>query len=362
MSNTFGRFFKVTTWGESHGKAIGAVVDGCPPGLSFCEKDVQVELDRRRPGQSEVTTPRLEQDKVLILSGVYEGVTLGTPISMLVWNRDARPEAYDELRKVLRPSHADYTYRVKYGILPSGGGRASARETIGRVAAGALARKILNEYCGVEIIAGVEAVHTIKADLDLSAVTRAMVESNPIRCPDSKTAVLMMDKVKEVKRTGDSVGGVVFVVAKGVPAGWGAPVFGKLDADFAGALMSIPAVKGVEVGSGFQGTCLKGSEHNDLFELDQKSGRIRTKTNRSGGIQGGISNGEDIVLRVAFKPTSTISKAQETVDLKGNSVLLSARGRHDPCVLPRAVPIVEAMVALVLVDHFLYHRGQCGGS
>ena len=359
MSNTFGRMFRCTTWGESHGAGIGVVVDGCPPRLPITREEVQVELDRRRPGQSALTTPRAEADQVEILSGIVDGQTTGAPIAMLVRNQDAKSEAYDHLKEVYRPSHADFTYEAKYGLRDfRGGGRSSARETIGRVAAGAIARKLLQLDLGTEVLAWVTKVHQLHAEVDPLQVTREMVESNPVRCPDLTAVVRMIERIEQAKQAGDSVGGVVEVIARGLPPGLGEPVFGKLDAELALALMSLPAVKGVEIGSGFAGTDLYGSEHNDAFIMED--GRPRTRSNRSGGIQGGISNGELLQVRVAFKPTSTISKEQDTVDRQGNAVKLQAQGRHDPCVLPRAVPIVEAMVALVLADQYLRQRGQCG--
>lgn len=358
MGNTFGRLFRVTTWGESHGGGVGAVVDGCPPRLPLCAGDVQAELDRRRPGQSDLTTPRAEADRVEILSGVFEGLTLGTPLAMLVRNRDARPEAYEHLAEVYRPSHADYTWQSKFGVRDwRGGGRSSARETVGRVAAGAVARKLLCQG-GLEIVAWVSRLHDLDAEVDPSTVTVAAVDASPVRCPDPAVAERMAERVREARDAGDSVGGLVEVVARGVPAGWGDPVFDKLEAQLARALMSLPAARGFEIGSGFAGTRLRGSEHNDPFYAE--GGRIRTRTNRSGGVQGGLSNGEEILCRVAFKPTATLARAQETVDRAGRPVTLEARGRHDPCVLPRAVPIVEAMVALVLADAWLRHRGQVG--
>lgn len=352
MGNTFGHLFRLTTWGESHGGGVGAVVDGCPPGLDLSPDDIQTELDRRRPGQSRITTQRKEEDRVEILSGVFEGRTLGTPISLLVWNKDARSQDYEEIRVKYRPSHADYTYQQKYGIRNwMGGGRASARETIGRVAAGAIAQKILSERCGVEIVAWVARVQTIQADVDSAAVSRADVESNIARCPDASTAERMIARIDEARKDGDSLGGVVQAVARNVPVGLGDPVFDKLEADLAKAMLSLPACKGFESGSGFAGTELTGSTHNDAFIA--REGRIATSTNRSGGIQGGISNGEHILIRAAFKPTATILKEQDTVDVDGNPTTLKGKGRHDPCVLPRAVPMVEAMMALVLVDHYL---------
>jgi len=334
-------------------------IDGCPPGLPLTEADLQAELDRRRPGQSVLTTPRDEPDTCEILSGTFEGRTLGTPIAVLVRNKDARPAAYAEFSRIYRPSHADYTYQAKYDFRTwQGGGRASARETIGRVAAGAVARKVLAEAFGVEVIAWVDRVADVDAKVDPAAVTRAAVEATAVRCPDEAAAARMVERIEAARNAGDSLGGVVRCVGRGVPPGWGDPVFDKLDADLAKALMSLPACKGVEIGSGFEGTRLTGSQHNDAFFMED--GRVRTRTNRSGGIQGGISNGEDILVAAAFKPTATIAKPQETVNEAGEAVTLKAKGRHDPCVLPRAVPIVEAMVAVVLCDHHLRQRGQCG--
>lgn len=359
MGNTFGHLFRITTWGESHGGGIGVVVDGCPPNISIEPEKIQGELDRRRPGQSRITTQRQEEDRVEILSGVFEGKTLGTPISMLVWNKDARTQDYEEVRVKYRPSHADYTYQAKYGIRNwKGGGRASARETVGRVAAGAVARKILRESCGTDILAYVKQVHTIAADLDPNSVTREQVEANIARCPDAEVAARMVERIDRARKDGDSLGGIVEAVARNVPVGLGDPVFDKLDADLAKGMLSLPACKGFEIGSGFAGARMTGSEHNDPYYTENNT--VRTRTNHSGGIQGGISNGEDIVIRAAFKPTATILKAQETVDIHGNPAVFNGRGRHDPCVLPRAVPIVEAMVALVLVDHYLRHKAQCG--
>lgn len=359
MGSTFGRLFTIATWGESHGGAVGVSIEGCPPGLSLAEADIQQDLDRRRPGQSALTTPRDEADRCEILSGTFEGKTLGTPIAVLVRNRDARSGAYEDFAHVFRPSHADYTYEAKYGFRTwQGGGRASARETIGRVAAGAVAKKVLSESLGVEVLAWVDRVWDVDAKVDPAALTLAAVEANPVRCPDEAAAARMIERIETARKAGDSLGGVVRCVARGVPPGWGDPVFDKLDADLAKALMSIPACKGVEVGSGFEGTRLTGSQHNDAFFVEK--GRVRTRTNRSGGIQGGISNGEEILLAAAFKPTATIAKPQETVDDAGHAVTLKAKGRHDPCVLPRAVPIVEAMVAVVLCDHHLRQRAQCG--
>jgi chorismate synthase len=357
--NSFGVLFCVTTYGESHGGAVGVVVDGCPPRLPLSEADIQAELDRRRPGQSPITTPRQEADRCQILSGVFQGFTLGTPIHILVRNQDARPQDYQEMATTFRPSHADATYQAKYGIRNwQGGGRASARETIGRVAAGAIAKKILRLAAGVEILAYVQRVKDVEAQVDPASVTAEQVEANIVRCPDPQAAAAMIQKIEEAAREGDSLGGVVECVARRVPRGLGSPVFDKLEADLAKAVMSLPASKGFEIGSGFAGTYLTGKQHNDEFYMTP--GGWRTRSNRSGGIQGGISNGEDIVLRVAFKPTATIRQPQNTVTLNGQETVLAARGRHDPCVLPRAVPMVEAMVALVLCDHLLRHHAQCG--
>jgi len=360
MGNTFGHLFRVTTWGESHGDGVGVVIDGCPPRLKLTESDIQPDLDRRRPGQSRITTQRKEADRVQIVSGTFKNKTLGTPISMIVVNMDQRPEAYTEMKDKYRPSHADYTYDAKYGVRAwPGGGRTSARETIGRVAAGAVAKKILKEQFGVTVLSSVQQVQKIAADINPDKFTLKQVESNIIRCPDKKAAEKMIRLVDRMRKTGDSVGGVLLGVARDVPVGWGEPVFDRLEADLAKAMISLPASKGFEIGSGFGGIALKGSEHNDAFRM--RSGKVRTVTNRSGGVQGGISNGETIYFRVAFKPTATILQSQETVSRTGKNVKLKARGRHDPCVLPRAVPMVEAMTALVLVDHALLHRGQCGG-
>lgn len=361
MGNTFGHLFRITTFGESHGGAVGVVIDGCPPRVPISAEEIQRELDRRRPGQSKLVTQRRESDTVHILSGVFEGKTLGTPICLLVWNEDARPEAYESFRELYRPSHADYTYDAKYGIRDwRGGGRSSARETVGRVAAGAIAKKILCGQ-GVEIVGWVEKIHTLRAQVDPDTVALEQVEANPVRCPDPGVAEAMAQAIEQARKQGDSLGGVVGCVARGVPPGWGEPVFDKLDADLAKAMLSIPAAKGFEIGSGFAGTDLTGSQHNDPFYIDD-TGRVRTRTNYSGGVQGGISNGENIVIRVAFKPTATIMMPQETVNVRHEPATLQAKGRHDPCVLPRAVPIVEAMMALVLVDHYLRHRAQCGGE
>jgi chorismate synthase len=359
MGSTFGHLFRITTFGESHGGGVGVVIDGCPPRVEISEADIQTELDRRRPGQSHIVTPRKEEDRCEILSGVMDGKTLGTPIALLVRNKDARSQDYDEMAVKYRPSHADATYDAKYGIRNwRGGGRSSARETIGRVAAGAIAKKILHQVAGVEIIGYVKRIKDLEGAVDPNTVTMEQVESNIVRCPDHECAERMIELIEQTGRSGDSIGGVVECVARAVPKGLGEPVFDKLEADLAKAVMSLPASKGFEIGSGFAGTLLTGIEHNDEFYIDDQ-GEIRTVTNRSGGIQGGISNGENIILRVAFKPTATIRKEQRTVTSDGEETVLAAKGRHDPCVLPRAVPMVEAMVALVLCDHLLRHHGQC---
>ncbi|MDL2275431.1 chorismate synthase [Desulfosarcina sp. OttesenSCG-928-G10] len=356
MSSRFGTVLTVSTFGESHGKGIGAILEGCPPGMPLDETDIQPQLDRRRPGQSTLTTARKESDTVVILSGVENSITLGTPIGLLVTNADHRPGDYGSMRRIPRPSHADYTYEMKYGIrATSGGGRASARETIGRVAAGAIAEKFLRLTHGVEIVAWVSAIHTVDADLiDAQTVTRSAVDASPVRCPDPAASHAMAEVVARSKAEKDSVGGVITCVCRNVPPGWGEPVFDKLEARLAQAMLSIPAAKGFEIGSGFAGAKMRGSVHNDLFCL--KNDRLGTTTNHSGGIQGGISNGEPIFFRVAFKPTATIGLAQHTVDFDGQPVTLEAKGRHDPCVAPRAVPIVEAMAALVLGDAALQQK------
>lgn len=361
LANTFGSLFRVTTFGESHGGGVGCVIDGVPPRVPITQEELQFELDRRRPGQSRITTPRQETDTCEILSGVsLDGVTLGTPIAVLVRNKDHRGGDYKEMSLAYRPSHADATYDFKYGVRAvQGGGRSSARETIGRVAAGALAKKILQISAGTEVLAFVSKVREEEASaVDLENFTMEEVESNICRCPDQEAAERMIKAIDEVRTKGDSCGGVVTCVARGVPKGLGAPVFAKLEAELAQAMMSIPATKGFEIGSGFNGAEMTGSTHNDEFYIDE-SGAVRTRTNRSGGIQGGISNGETIVIRVAFKPTSTISINQKTVTRGGEETDLRARGRHDPCVVPRAVPMVESMVALVLVDHLLQQHAQC---
>jgi len=365
MPNSFGKLFTVTTWGESHGPAVGAVVDGCPPRLPLDAAEIQAELDRRRPGQSDLVTPRKEEDKVEIFAGLFEGRTTGAPLSMLVRNTDARPGAYDEMREKFRPSHADFAYQAKYGFRDHrGGGRSSARETIGRVAAGAVAKKILALAGGLQHAAPVEVRAWVSAIQDIAmpadALTKfpslADVEASDVRCPHPATAEKMVKRILAVRAKGDSVGGVIECRVRGVPPGLGEPVFDRLEADLAKAMLSLPATKGFEIGSGFAGTLLRGSAHNDEFV--SRGGRVRTVTNRSGGTQGGISNGEEIVFRVAFKPTATIMRPQKTVDVHGKATELTGRGRHDPCVLPRAVPIVEAMAALVLVDHWMRQHAQ----
>lgn len=350
MSSSLGTLFRVSTFGESHGIGVGAIVDGCPAGLQLSEADIQPQLDRRRPGQSDLTTPREEADQVTILSGIENGLTLGTPIGLLVHNKDQRPGDYGEMDLVPRPSHADFTYQAKYGIrASSGGGRSSARETIGRVAAGAIAEKILREEWGVEIVAWVSSVGAEEAvNVDVDSVNREQVDSNLSRCPDKPSAARMEALVREVLEAKDSVGGVVSCVCRNLPAGWGEPVFDKLDAMLAQAMLSLPATKGFEIGSGFAGTRLRGSQHNDPFV--QKGKRLGTLTNYAGGTLGGISSGEPVLFRVAFKPVATIGQSQQTVDFDGKPVILEAKGRHDPCVVPRAVPIVESMAALVLLD------------
>ena len=360
MSSSFGKLFRVSTFGESHGGAVGVILDGCPPNLKIDIDLLQNELDRRRPGQSKITTPRNEKDKLEILSGLKEGVTLGTPIAMLVRNKDQRPGDYSDLEQVFRPSHADGTYHLKYGIqASSGGGRASARETIGRVAAGAVAKQLLANLCNTEILSWVKRIHDIDSDVNKDMISRSKIDSNIVRCPDEKIAPKMVERIKELQHDGDSCGGVIECIVRNVPSGLGMPVFDKLEADLAKALMSLPATKGFEIGSGFSGTFLKGSEHNDSFIKSNDIRKLKTISNNSGGIQGGISNGENIEMKIAFKPTATIGKEQKTVNEYGNEVLMKAKGRHDPCVLPRAVPMVDAMVALVLADHLLLNHAQC---
>jgi len=356
MSSSFGTLFRITTFGESHGTGVGAVIDGCPPKITLSEADIQTQLDRRRPAQSKITTSRNEADRVAIWSGVQNGKTLGTPIALMVHNTDQQPADYLRMRSVPRPSHADYTYRMKYGIQAlSGGGRASARETVGRVAAGAVAEQFLYERYRIEIVAWVSAVSTIEAPSpDPIRVTRNAVDGSTVRCPDLPTAQKMITAIEEVQQAGDSVGGMITCVCRNVPAGLGEPVFDKAEALLARAMLSIPATKGFEIGSGLAGSCMRGSEHNDVFI--KKGAHLGTLTNYSGGIQGGITNGEPVVFRVAFKPPATISRPQKTVDFDGNDTVLEAKGRHDPCVVPRAVPIVESMAALVIADLALQQK------
>ncbi|KAB2063553.1 hypothetical protein ES319_A10G223700v1 [Gossypium barbadense] len=360
--STFGNYFRVTTFGESHGGGVGCIVDGCPPRIPLSEADLQGDLDRRRPGQSRITTPRKETDTCRIYSGVSEGVTTGTPIHVLVPNTDQRGHDYKEMSIAYRPSHADATYDMKYGVRAvQGGGRSSARETIGRVASGAIAKKILKLFSGTEVLAYVSQVHQVvlpDGSVDHDTVTLDQIESNIVRCPNPDYAEKMIAAIDAVRTRGNSIGGVVTCIVRNAPRGLGSPVFDKLEAELAKAVMSLPATKGFEFGSGFAGTFLTGSEHNDEFYTDEH-GRIRTRTNRSGGIQGGISNGEIINMRVAFKPTATIGKKQHTVTREKQDIELLARGRHDPCVVPRAVPMVEAMVALVLVDQLMAQYAQC---
>ena len=356
MGNIFGHLFRVTTFGESHGGGVGVVIDGCPPNIDISDAEIQRDLDRRRPGQSKITTQRKEEDRCEILSGIFAGKTLGTSIAVLVRNKDARPEDYAQIKRAFRPSHADFTYEAKYGIRNwQGGGRASARETIGRVAAGAVAKKILSIlYSEFEIVAYVAQIHEVIAKVNRSVVKMKDVDRNVVCCPDSTAAKRMKALIEQIRAEGDSVGGVIECVVRGVPPGLGEPVFDKLEADLAKAMLSLPATKGFEIGSGFAAARMRGSEHNDPFEM--RAGKIRTATNNSGGVQGGISNGEEIYFRVGFKPTATIAREQKTVTASHKETRLGARGRHDPCVLPRAVPIVEAMAAIVLCDHALRQR------
>jgi len=351
MSNTYGELFRITTFGESHGRAVGVVVDGCPPGLEINEELIQYDLDRRRPGQSSITSSRKEKDNVQILSGVFEGKTTGASIALLVWNEDVKSEDYDHLREQYRPSHADYTYHLKYGIRDyRGGGRSSARETLARVAAGVIAKQFLGQK-NIIVKAYVSQVGHLKLNASYDQFDLSQIEENVIRCPDQSMAQSMIALIEEVRQKGDTVGGVITGVIKGLPPGLGEPVFDKFQAELAKAMMSIPAAKGFEYGSGFEGASMFGSLHNDVFE--KKEGKIQTKTNYSGGIQGGITNGQDVYFRIAFKPVSTIMQDQETVNENGEKVTLKAKGRHDPCVLPRAVPIVEAMARLVVIDFYL---------
>ncbi len=361
MASSFGQLFRITTWGESHGGGVGVVVDGCPPRLKLSEADIQPDLDRRRPGQSKIVTSRKESDTVQIMSGISSaGKTLGTPICLWVKNEDARSEAYSEMKTKFRPSHADFTYFAKYGIRAwQGGGRASARETVGRVAAGAIAKKILAREIRRRN-AGLR--QTSPAPRRGREPGQGEIERTSSRtssaAPTQKAAEKMIRLIEKMRREGNTVGGIVEGVARGVPAGWGEPVFDKLEADLAKAMLSLPASKAFEVGSGIGGILLTGLEHNDPFRA--RGGKVFTTTNRSGGIQGGISNGQTIFFRVAFKPVATVMHEQDTVDEQFHNTKLQGRGRHDPCVLPRAVPMVEAMTALVLVDHALRHKAQCG--
>ncbi len=359
MSSQLGQLFRISTFGESHGGGVGVVIDGCPPLIPLTEADLQHELDRRRPGQSEVTTPRNEADQCEILSGTFEGKTLGSPIAVLVRNKDHRPEAYSEMAEKYRPSHADYTYDAKYGTRNwQGGGRSSARETIGRVAAAAIAKKVLKHfYPDLEALAWVKTIQNIEGNIDPLTVTSAGIESNVVRTGDPAVAEEMITRIKQIRSEGNSIGGVIEAVVRGCPPGLGEPVFDRLEADLAKGMLSIPATKGFEIGSGFSGTTMTGAEHNDHFYMDED--KVRTKTNNSGGVQGGISNGEPILFRVAFKPTATIMSSQATVSSDMKDTELKGRGRHDACVLPRAVPIVEAMTNLILCDHLLRHRAFC---
>ncbi|RYD47758.1 MAG: chorismate synthase [Verrucomicrobiaceae bacterium] len=356
MSSTFGQVFRIHTFGESHGGGVGVIIDGCPPRVPLSVEQIQHELDRRRPGQSEIVTPRKEADAAEILSGLQDGLTLGSPISIIVRNTDQRPGAYEEMAVKYRPSHADYTYDAKYGIRSaSGGGRASARETIGRVAAAAVARQVLDKIQpGIEVLAWVKSIQELNADVDPQTVTGEMIEGNIVRTGDPAMAETMIERIKAIRNDGNSVGGVIECVIRNCPPGLGEPIFDKLEADLAKAMLSLPATKGFEIGSGFEGTLLTGREHNDPFRMID--GKVRTTSNRSGGVQGGISNGENIIFRVAFKPTATIMTEQDTVTSSHENTELKGRGRHDACVLPRAVPIVEAMATLVLTDHLLRQR------
>ncbi|MBB6459354.1 chorismate synthase [Flammeovirga kamogawensis] len=355
--NTFGKAFRITTFGESHGRAIGVTIDGCPAGVQFDLEEIQNELDRRKPGQSKITTQRKEADSVEVLSGVFEGVTTGTPIGLLIWNQDQRSKDYSHIKDVFRPSHADYTYHAKYGNRDyRGGGRSSARETAARVAGGAVAKQFLNSL-GIKFNAYVSEVGDIKVSDDYSTLDFAEVEKNIVRCPDAEKADAMIELIDQVRKDRDTIGGIVSCVISGVPAGLGEPVFDRLNAELGKAMLSINACKGFEYGSGFAGTKLRGSTHNDAFYADD-AGKIRTKTNLSGGIQGGISNGEDIYFRTAFKPVATIMVDQDSIDKDGNEATVSGKGRHDPCVVPRAVPIVEAMSALTIADMVIRAKGN----
>lgn len=355
--NTFGQLFRITTCGESHGGAVGVIVDGCPPGLEISAEDIQKELDRRKPGQSSITTPRKEQDIIHILSGVFEGKTMGTPILLVAYNADMRPQDYNDLKDLYRPSHADFTYLQKYGMRDyRGSGRASARETLARVAAGAIAQKYLKEKLNIEILSYVEQVGNIRTNIDHTSVKQTDIEANIIRCPDQKIAKEMIALVETVSNEKDSIGGIIRAMIRNVPVGLGEPAFDKLPADLAKAMLSINACKGFDIGSGFEGTSMRGSEHNDAFTLADN--KVKLATNHAGGTLGGISSGADIYFRVAFKPVSTIGKEQTTLNVNNESIQVAATGRHDPCVLPRAVPIVDAMSALVIMDHYLRNKAQ----
>ncbi len=357
MSSTYGKIFKISTFGESHGKAIGVVIDGCPAGIGFDESFIQSELDRRKPGQSRITTQRREADEFEVLSGVFEGKTTGTPIALVIHNEDQRSKDYGHIADRFRPSHADFTYSTKYGVRDyRGGGRSSARETAARVAAGALAKIALNSL-NISIQAYVSQVGKMKLNKEYWELDLSKTDDNAVRCPDPETAQAMFDYIDDIRKKGDSIGGLITCVIKGTPAGWGEPVFDKLHAELGKAMLGINAVKGFEYGSGFAGIELLGSEHNDEFYTDEED-KVRTRTNHSGGVQGGISNGEDIYFKVAFKPVATIMQDQESVNEAGEKVIVSGKGRHDPCVLPRAVPIVEAMAALVLMDFCLRNRNS----
>jgi chorismate synthase len=356
-ANTFGELFRISTFGESHGMGVGVVIDGCPAGLLLSESDIQLDLDRRKPGQSHITTTRSEADRITIYSGLFEGKTTGAPIMMMVGNTDHRSNDYENLKSIVRPGHADYTYNLKYGNRdPRGGGRSSARIMIGRVAAGAIAKKYLKEMCNIEFLAFTQQVGTIRTEIDISTVAMRDVESNIVRCPDQKIAAQMIHLIEEVKSNNDSIGGIIQGLIKNVPAGLGEPEFDKLPALLSHAMMSINATKGFEIGSGFAGVSMQGSIHNDVFYTNDQN-TVKTKTNHAGGTLGGISNGQNITFRVAIKPVATIAKTQSTIDIDGKPATFEGKGRHDPCVLPRAVPIVEAMAALVIMD--LYLRNKC---
>jgi chorismate synthase len=357
MSNSYGTIFRVTTFGESHGPAIGAVVEGCPAGLPISADQIQFDLDRRKPGQSRITTQRREADQVEILSGIFEGLATGSPIALLIRNEDAKSKDYAHLENAFRPSHADYTYQAKYGHRDyRGGGRSSARETAARVAAGAIAKQLLSQ-AGITVQGYVSQVGRIRLNQSYLELDLTQTETNLVRCPDPETAAQMQELIESIKKEGDTVGGVISAVIKGVPAGLGEPVFDKLHAELGKAMLSINAAKGFEYGSGFSGAGMRGSAHNDAFYTDEAS-KVQTLTNHSGGIQGGISNGQDIYFRVAFKPVATLLQPQQSINSAGEEITLEGRGRHDPCVLPRAVPIVEAMAALVLADFWLRAKTQ----